>query len=164
MSTQRKITTLKVRIEIKDHQRGLCKICQQPLGFRYHVDHIRALCFGGRNELDNLQALCFVCHDNKSFLELMLFHQQKYGRCMWCNENFALHTSKSVSHECDEQSIASQETKWEQKTRQSKYFIPHTFSFHRIQYPRLMQSPTSQCQQAFKNLFAGEKKQQKKIT
>lgn len=149
--TKRKITSLKSRIEIRNRQGGKCKICHKMLGYRYHIDHIQPLCLGGCNESTNLQALCLVCHDNKSFLELMLFHQQKYGRCMWCYRK--LLSASLEHHVCVLDDIKIQEKKWEEKTGQSKYFIPHTFSFHQIQYPKMIQTPTHHFHTIFTSVF-----------
>jgi len=146
---KRKITTLKTRLKVKDQQKSQCAICGQMLGFRYHIDHKQALCLGGQNVFSNLQALCLICHDNKTFLEIMLFHQQKYGRCMWCNQKlFSLQ-----DHVCETKNINKQEQKWEEKTLQSKYFVPHTFSFHKIQYPSMIDTPSLHFQKVFSSVF-----------
>lgn len=41
-----------------DRQQGLCRWCNQPLGTRYEIDHIKPISKGGTSEL---RSLC-VCH------------------------------------------------------------------------------------------------------
>lgn len=46
-------------------QRGLCPCCAQPLGDKYHLDHIVPLALGGSNTDDNAQLLRQRCNQQK---------------------------------------------------------------------------------------------------
>lgn len=47
-------------------QNGLCACCGQPLGEKYHLDHIMPLALGGLNEDSNMQLLTARCNLQKS--------------------------------------------------------------------------------------------------
>ena len=46
-------------------QRGKCACCRQPLGDKYHLDHIMPLALGGSNTDDNIQLLRQRCNNQK---------------------------------------------------------------------------------------------------
>lgn len=46
-------------------QRGMCACCGQPLGDKYHLDHIMPLALGGTNTDDNIQLLRQRCNNQK---------------------------------------------------------------------------------------------------
>lgn len=46
-------------------QRGKCACCGQPLGERFHLDHIMPLALGGSNTDDNIQLLRQRCNNQK---------------------------------------------------------------------------------------------------
>jgi len=42
-----------------------CENCRKQMFYGYHLDHIKSLILGGRNEYDNLQVLCSTCNLKK---------------------------------------------------------------------------------------------------
>ncbi len=46
-------------------QQGKCACCAQPLGAKYHLDHIMPLALGGSNTDDNIQLLRQRCNGQK---------------------------------------------------------------------------------------------------
>lgn len=46
-------------------QRGKCACCGEPLGNKYHLDHIMPLALGGSNTDDNIQLLRPRCNNQK---------------------------------------------------------------------------------------------------
>lgn len=58
--------TQKQRESIKEEQENKCKKCNEIMGDKFHIDHIKPISSGGSNERDNLQALCVSCHVEKS--------------------------------------------------------------------------------------------------
>ena len=61
-----------------DLQRGMCACgCKQPLGDRYHLDHIMPLALGGSNTDDNMQLLRSTCNQQKHAKHPVEFMQQR---------------------------------------------------------------------------------------
>ena len=58
-------------------QKGLCPCCRQPLGEKYHIDHILPLALGGSNTDDNVQLLRANCNQRKSAKHPVDFMQSK---------------------------------------------------------------------------------------
>ena len=58
-------------------QKGKCACCKQPLGNKFHLDHIMPLFLGGSNTDDNIQLLRAVCNNQKSFKHPIDFMQQR---------------------------------------------------------------------------------------
>lgn len=58
-------------------QRGKCVCCKQPLGTKYHRDHILPLALGGTNTDNNIQLLCPTCNLQKSAKHPVTFMQQQ---------------------------------------------------------------------------------------
>lgn len=59
-------------------QRGKCACgCKQPLGDRYHLDHIMPLVLGGSNTDDNIQLLRQLCNNQKYAKHPVDFMQQR---------------------------------------------------------------------------------------
>ena len=58
-------------------QRGKCAFCKQPLGVKYHLDHIMPLALGGSNTDDNIQLLHATCNFQKSAKHPIDFMQQR---------------------------------------------------------------------------------------
>ena len=46
-------------------QKGLCACCREPLGKKFHLDHILPIALGGTNTDDNIQLLRPVCNHRK---------------------------------------------------------------------------------------------------
>lgn len=46
-------------------QKGLCACCREPLGKKFHLDHILPIALGGTNTDDNIQLLRPVCNHKK---------------------------------------------------------------------------------------------------
>ncbi len=66
----RKTWTPAERASILATSRQKCSVCAEDLEEgAYHIDHIRALSDGGKDELANCQALCLICHADKSETE-----------------------------------------------------------------------------------------------
>ena len=68
------------RVWIAERQNSVCRSCNEPLGFFFHIDHIIPLsafteteasqhAYIDLNNAINLQALCGTCHTIKSGLE-----------------------------------------------------------------------------------------------
>ena len=51
---------------MKESQKGLCNLCEEPIKKQFQIDHIRPLSNGGTNDRENLQALCVSCHQEKT--------------------------------------------------------------------------------------------------
>lgn len=58
-------------------QRGMCPCCKQPLGDDYHLDHIKPIAMGGRNEDSNIQLLRSTCNLSKSAKHPIDFMQSR---------------------------------------------------------------------------------------
>lgn len=59
-------------------QRGKCACgCKQPLGEKYHLDHIMPLALGGTNTDDNIQLLRAACNHKKHAKHPIEFMQQR---------------------------------------------------------------------------------------
>jgi len=58
-------------------QKGLCACCRQPLGEKYHLDHIVPLALGGSNEDSNMQLLRAFCNLSKKDKHPIDYMQQK---------------------------------------------------------------------------------------
>ena len=58
-------------------QKGKCPCCKQPLGDRYHLDHIVPLALGGPNTDDNIQLLRQRCNNQKHAKHPVDFMQQR---------------------------------------------------------------------------------------
>lgn len=58
-------------------QKGLCPCCREPLGERYHLDHIIPLAAGGSNTDDNIQLLRSKCNQQKSAKHPIDFMQSR---------------------------------------------------------------------------------------
>lgn len=58
-------------------QRGLCACCKQPLGNKYHLDHIMPLALGGTNTDDNVQLLRGQCNLRKRAKHPIDFMQER---------------------------------------------------------------------------------------
>lgn len=59
-------------------QRGKCACgCKQPLGDRYHLDHIMPLALGGSNTDNNIQLLRSTCNHQKHAKHPVEFMQQR---------------------------------------------------------------------------------------
>ena len=69
LKNRRRGFTESTKKKIAAKQCWKCNHCERTLPHNYVVDHIRAICFGGKNEISNAQALCKECHDRKTKLE-----------------------------------------------------------------------------------------------
>lgn len=58
-------------------QKGKCPCCAQPLGDRYHLDHIVPLALGGSNTDDNMQLLRSTCNHQKHAKDPIDFMQSR---------------------------------------------------------------------------------------
>lgn len=58
-------------------QKGKCACCGQPLGTKYHLDHIMPIALGGSNTDDNMQLLRQRCNSQKSAKHPVDFMQQR---------------------------------------------------------------------------------------
>jgi 5-methylcytosine-specific restriction endonuclease McrA len=58
-------------------QKRKCACCGEPLGNKYHIDHIVPLFLGGKNEDSNVQLLRQRCNQQKSFKDPIDFMQSK---------------------------------------------------------------------------------------
>lgn len=58
-------------------QRGRCACCGEPLGDKYHMDHIMPLALGGTNTDDNIQLLRQRCNNQKHAKHPIDFMQQR---------------------------------------------------------------------------------------
>lgn len=58
-------------------QRGKCACCKQPLGDKYHLDHIMPLALGGVNTDDNVQLLRASCNSQKHAKHPVDFMQER---------------------------------------------------------------------------------------
>lgn len=58
-------------------QKGKCPCCKQPLGERYHMDHIIPLAAGGTNTDDNIQLMRSRCNQQKSAKHPIEFMQSR---------------------------------------------------------------------------------------
>jgi CRISPR/Cas system Type II protein with McrA/HNH and RuvC-like nuclease domain len=58
-------------------QKGKCACCGEPLGARYHMDHIMPLALGGTNTDDNIQLLRGQCNREKHAKHPIDYMQEK---------------------------------------------------------------------------------------
>jgi len=58
-------------------QNGKCACCSQPLGARFHMDHIMPIALGGSNTDDNIQLLRSTCNQQKHAKHPIDFMQGK---------------------------------------------------------------------------------------
>ena len=58
-------------------QKGKCPCCKQPLGERYHMDHIIPLAAGGTNTDENIQLMRSRCNQQKSAKHPIEFMQSR---------------------------------------------------------------------------------------
>lgn len=58
-------------------QKGMCPCCKQPLGDKYHMDHVMPLALGGTNTDDNIQLLRATCNQKKHAKHPVDFMQAK---------------------------------------------------------------------------------------
>jgi CRISPR/Cas system Type II protein with McrA/HNH and RuvC-like nuclease domain len=58
-------------------QKGKCACCGEPLGARYHMDHIMPLALGGTNTDDNIQLLRGRCNQQKHIKHPIDYMQEK---------------------------------------------------------------------------------------
>ena len=63
-----------------DAQKGMCACCGQPLGVKYHLDHIMPLALGGSNSDDNVQLLLPRCNQSKSDKHPAVYAQECKNR------------------------------------------------------------------------------------
>jgi len=54
------------RNKIAFKQKWTCAMCRQLLPPTFEIDHIIALCNGGKDQTGNMQALCNNCHAAKT--------------------------------------------------------------------------------------------------
>lgn len=64
-----------VRVKRLHTLRESCTKCGAVYRETHQIDHIVALCLGGKNEWSNLQPLCITCHRKKSVSDLHKFRQ-----------------------------------------------------------------------------------------
>lgn len=69
-SVQRKPLTPTQRNQVACRQKWRCAMCESLLDYVFEVDHIVALCNGGKDKMDNLQALCRNCHGKKTYQDI----------------------------------------------------------------------------------------------
>lgn len=58
-------------------QRGMCACCKEPLGSKFHLDHIMPLALGGANEDWNIQLLRAICNQQKHVKHPIDFMQSR---------------------------------------------------------------------------------------
>lgn len=58
-------------------QKGKCACCGQPLGNKYHLDHIMPLALGGANTDGNMQLLRAKCNQKKGSKHPIVFMQSR---------------------------------------------------------------------------------------
>ena len=58
-------------------QKGKCACCKQPLGSKYHLDHIMPLALGGTNSDSNIQLLHPACNQQKHAQHPIEFMQSR---------------------------------------------------------------------------------------
>lgn len=58
-------------------QKGKCPCCREPLGDRYHMDHIVPLALGGSNTDENMQLLRSTCNQKKHVKHPVQFMQER---------------------------------------------------------------------------------------
>lgn len=51
---------------IYESQQGCCYYCKEPVGTKYHVDHVVPLSRGGSNDPSNLVIACPTCNQSKA--------------------------------------------------------------------------------------------------
>jgi 5-methylcytosine-specific restriction endonuclease McrA len=66
-----------LRAKLFTLQKGKCACCGQPLGTKYHLDHIMPLALGGANEDWNIQLLRDTCNFQKHAKHPVDFMQQR---------------------------------------------------------------------------------------
>jgi 5-methylcytosine-specific restriction endonuclease McrA len=62
-------------------QRGRCAYCREPVGKKFHVDHIKSVNQGGSNDRRNLQITCAFCNESKSDRD-PIDHAQRLGKLL----------------------------------------------------------------------------------
>lgn len=70
------LRSIRHRYWIWKAQNGFCAICHEPLGNRFHIDHVKAWARGGKTVRENLQATCAPCNLRKGS-DMPLFYMKK---------------------------------------------------------------------------------------
>jgi 5-methylcytosine-specific restriction endonuclease McrA len=78
---RKKNRSKRIRIFLKQIQRGRCAICGQRLGKQTHIDHIVPLALGGSNARSNLQLTHPSCNLAKNKRDPII-HAQSLGRLL----------------------------------------------------------------------------------
>ncbi len=71
-----KIARKKISEHLIEILGGKCKVCQSIENLE--IDHIKALCLGGKDIVKNLQILCKPCHVKKTIKDRKLFSSKWY--------------------------------------------------------------------------------------
>lgn len=66
-----------LRVKLFALQKGKCACCGEPLGAKYHLDHIMPLALGGENEDRNIQLLRATCNAQKHAKHPVDFMRQR---------------------------------------------------------------------------------------
>jgi len=74
---RKRVLTAADKKRIASKQNWKCKICNNLLPTRYHIDHIKEFSGGGSDRESNLQALCPNCHSEKTEQER---HRKKQAK------------------------------------------------------------------------------------
>lgn len=67
-----------VKKRVASGQGWKCNLCDCNLPHNYQVDHIQAVCLGGKNDISNAQALCKPCHQMKTKLDALQLKFRKF--------------------------------------------------------------------------------------
>ena len=80
LKTRKNGFTESVKKRAASKQGWNCNLCDCKLPYNYQVDHIQAVCLGGKNDISNAQALCKPCHQMKTKLDALQLKFRKEQR------------------------------------------------------------------------------------